>query len=79
MRKLLALFIVLAAAGCQQQPSATVPTTDELIKNPPLLAEWKAKCETGEYSHLPADQKDNLCFTTREAGRSAAIKKMNGL
>jgi hypothetical protein len=79
MRKLLALCIVLAAAGCQQQPNVTVPTTGELMKNPPLLAEWKAKCETGEYSHLPADQKDNFCFTTREAGRSVAIKKMNGL
>lgn len=74
MRKLSVLCIVLAACGCQQK--VTVPTTDELMKNPPLLAEWRAKCETGEYSHLTADQKDNFCFTTREAVRSVAMKKL---
>ena len=76
MRKLLVLCFALAAAGCQQQPPA-VPTTDELIKNPQLLAEWKTKCDSGEYSNLPDDQKDNLCFTTREARRSIAMQKIN--
>lgn len=74
MRKLLVLSFALAICGCQQ--NITVPKTDELLKDPKLLAEWQSKCDSGEYSHLPADQKDNLCFTTREATRSLAMKKI---
>jgi hypothetical protein len=74
MRKLFVLCITLAVCGCQQE--VRVPTTDELMANPQILAEWQTKCDSGEYSHLPADQKDRFCFTTREAARSIAIKKM---
>ncbi len=77
MRKVVVLCALLVVTACQKK--VEVPTTDELMKNPQLLAEWQSKCETGEYSHLPADQKDNLCFTTREAARSVAIKKINGI
>lgn len=73
MRKLLALCFALAACGCQQ--NVAVPTIDELMRNPQLLAEWQGKCDSGEYSHLPADRRDSLCFTTQEATRSLAIKK----
>ena len=65
MRKILSLFALLSVCGCQQ--NAVVPTTKELIASPPLFAEWRAKCETGEYSHLPAEQKANMCTTTGEA------------
>lgn len=77
MRKLLFLPLILAASACQQ--SVVVPTTNELMGNPQLLAQWQARCNIGEYSHLPANQKDNFCFTTQEAARSVAIKKMNGI
>lgn len=78
MRKLIPLCIVLALAGCQKQ-NLVVPTTDELMNNTQLRSEWKAKCDTGEYSHLPADQKNNVCFTMQEAARSMAIKKTHGI
>lgn len=77
MRKLIFLCIVLAASACHR--NVVVPKTDELMTNPQLLAEWQAKCDTGEYSHLPADQKNNFCFTTQEATRSIAIKKIHGV
>ncbi len=77
MRKYIVFPLLLVAAACHQ--SVSVPTGNELAANPQLLAEWQAKCDTGEYSHLPADQKDSLCFTTREAARSVAIKKENGI
>ena len=65
MRKILPLLALLFACGCQQ--NVIVPTTKELIASPPLFAEWRAKCETGEYSQLPADQKANMCATTGNA------------
>ncbi len=77
MRKLIPLCLVLVAGACHS--NVVVPTTDELMKSPQLLADWQGKCDTGEYSHLPADQKDNLCFTTQEATRSLAIKKIHGI
>jgi hypothetical protein len=77
MRKLLVLPLIVAASACQQ--TVVVPTTNELMGNPQLLAQWQAKCDSGEYSHLPADQKNNFCFTTQEAARSVAIKKVNGV
>ena len=78
MRKLIALCIMLAASACQQQ-NVVIPKTDELMTNPQLLGQWQAKCDSGEYSHLPADQKNNVCFTTQEATRSLAIKKIHGI
>jgi hypothetical protein len=79
MRKFSALFLVLAICGCQQKQSESVPTTDQLMADGQLLKAWQGKCDTGEYSQLPAAEKDNMCFTTREAARSLAVKKMNGL
>lgn len=73
MRKLLALGALLVVTACQQ--NVIVPTSQELIAKPQLYAEWEAKCNTGEYSHLPAAEKDNMCFTTHEAGRSLAAVK----
>lgn len=67
------LCVLLVVCGCQQNIS--VPTTKELVRNPQLLREWQAKCNTGNYSNLPANQKGNLCFTTREAARSVAVTK----
>ncbi len=75
MRNILLLCALLVVCGCQQKQDVVVPTTKELKANPQLLSEWRAKCDTGEYSHLPADQKDNLCFTTREAARSLSVTK----
>lgn len=65
------IAIPLTVCGCQQK--VTVPTHQELMSNPQLLAAWQAKCSTGKFSHLPASQKDEMCFTTREAARSVAI------
>lgn len=79
MRKFSALCLVLAMCGCQQKQSVSVPTTEQLMADGQLLKAWQGKCDTGEYSQLPAAQKDNMCFTTREAARSLAVKKMNGL
>jgi hypothetical protein len=76
MRKLFVLCITLAACGCQK--SVTVPTIPELMKNPQLLAEWQAKCDTGEYSHLPADQHENYCFNERQAAHSVEMTKRIG-
>jgi hypothetical protein len=74
MRRPFILTVALVAFGCHQ--NVKVPKTDELVSNPQLLAEWQSKCDTGEYRSLPAAQKDNYCFTTREAARSVAMKKM---
>lgn len=79
MRKLSALCLILAICGCQQKQSVSVPTTEQLMADSQLLKAWQGKCDTGEYSQLPAAEKDNMCFTTREATRSLAVKKMNGL
>lgn len=70
MRKLIPLCTLLAVCGCQQ--NIVVPTTKELIDDRQLLADWQSKCDTGEYSHLPADRKANLCSTTQEATISVA-------
>jgi len=65
MRKALPIFSLLLICGCQQE--ATAPTAQELIDNRPLLTEWQKKCDTGDYSHLPADQKERMCSTTHNA------------
>jgi hypothetical protein len=75
MRKILTVCALLLFYGCQQKQDVAVPTTKELIANPQLLSEWQAKCNTGDYSPLPANRKDNLCFTTREAAGSVAANK----
>ena len=77
MRKLFIVPLILAASACNQ--NVQVPTTNELMANPQHLSEWQAKCDAGEYSHLPADQKQNFCFTTQESARSVAVKKFNGV
>lgn len=73
MRKILSLCAVLVVCGCQQ--NVVVPTAKELIASPQLLTEWQAKCEMGEYSHLPADQKARMCATTGDATISVAQTK----
>ena len=70
MRKIFSLSALLFVCGCQQ--NVVVPTAKELIASPPLLAEWRVKCETGEYSHLPADEKAKMCATTGDATISVA-------
>lgn len=70
MRKLLSLCALLAICGCQKQ--VAVPTAEQLIANRTLLAEWQSKCDTGEYSQLPAAQKSDRCSTTQEATVSLA-------
>ena len=65
MRKFLSISALLIVCGCQQ--NVVVPTTQELVANRRLLTEWETKCNTGEYSHLSADQKTNLCSTTQNA------------
>ena len=70
MRKLLPLGVLLAVCGCQKQ--VAVPTAQQLIANRTLLAEWQGKCDTGEYSQLPAAQKSDRCSTTQEATVSVA-------
>lgn len=70
MRKMLPLLALFFAYGCQQ--NVVVPTAKELIASPPLFAELRAKCKTGMYSQLPADQKANMCTTTENAIVSVA-------
>lgn len=70
MRKKLCISALLLVSGCQQ--NVVVPTTKELLANRQLLADWEAKCDTVEYSHLPEDQKTKMCFTTQNAVISAA-------
>ncbi len=70
MRRILSLSALLFVCGCQQ--NVVVPTAKELIASPPLLAQWREKCETGEYSHVPADEKARMCATTRDATISVA-------
>jgi hypothetical protein len=73
MRKTLPLITLLIVGGCQQ--NVVVPTAKELIASPQLLTEWRAKCETGDYSHLPADRKAKMCATTGDATISVAQAK----
>jgi hypothetical protein len=73
MWKKLPLITLLIVGGCQQ--NVVAPTAKELIASPELLTEWQAKCETGEYSHLPADQKARMCATTGDATISVAQAK----
>ena len=70
MRKLLPACVLLAMCGCQQK--VTVPTAQELIDNRPLLTEWQAKCNTGEFSQLAAAEKSERCSTTQDATISVA-------
>ena len=70
MRKELAILSLLAVCGCQQ--NIVVPTAKELVNNPSLLREWQAKCDSGEYSRLPADEKARMCATTGDATISVA-------
>ena len=73
-KKLMALSITLAACACQQEAPVQVPTTQELMADPNLLTDWEHKCNEGEFAHLPADEKQNFCFTTFEAARVNATK-----
>lgn len=73
-KKFMALSITLAACACQQEAPVQVPTTQELMADPNLLTDWEHKCNEGEFAHLPADQKQNFCFTTFEAARVNAAK-----
>jgi hypothetical protein len=73
MRKVFSVCTFLVACSCQQ--SVVVPTAKELIDSPQLLAKWQAKCDTGEYSRLPADVRANMCATTRDATISVAQSK----
>lgn len=68
MKRFLPLCAVLVVCGCQQE--VAVPTAQELIANRPLLKEWQEKCETGQYSHVTAEQKTRYCSTTQEASIS---------
>jgi uncharacterized protein YcfL len=71
MRKLLLpAVLTLVVCGCHEP--VKVPTAQELITDRQLLAEWQMKCNTGEYSHLPASDKANLCSTTNDASFSVA-------
>ena len=74
MRKILSLCSLLVVCGCQQ--NALVPTAKELIASPQLLTEWQAKCDAGEYSHLPADQKVRMCATIGDATITVAQTKV---
>ena len=65
MRKSLVAASLLIVSGCQ--PAVKVPTAEELVRNPQLLAAWRTKCETGVYSQLAAAEKANLCSTTQDA------------
>lgn len=73
MRKILSLCTLLVVCGCQQ--NVVVPTAKELIASPQLLTQWQAKCDSGEYSHLPADQKAKMCATTGDATITVAQTK----
>ena len=70
MRKLLVPTAFFFVCGCQ--PAVKVPTSQELIGNPQLLAEWQSKCNTGDYSQLAAAEKANLCSTTQDASMTVA-------
>ena len=70
MRKLLWLSVLLSVCGCQSSPK--VPTSQELVRDPQLLAEWQAKCDTGEYSRMAAADKASLCSTTHDASMTVA-------
>ena len=70
MGKLSPITALLLVCGCQQE--VAVPTAKELIDNRQLLAEWTAKCDTGEYSNLAAEQKVRFCATTHDATISVA-------
>lgn len=70
MRKFLPLLALGLVCACQQQ--IMVPTAAELIANRQLLSDWRAKCNTGEYSRLAAARKSELCSTTQEATISVA-------
>lgn len=74
MRASSALILALLVCGCNQD--VKVPTTEELLKDRNLLSQWEEKCTKGEYSHLPADKRTNLCSTTMEADQSIAIDKV---
>jgi hypothetical protein len=65
MRKLLAATMLLLVCGCQ--PSVKVPTAQELVGNPQLLADWQARCNTGEYSHLAGAEYSKMCSSTQDA------------
>lgn len=65
MRRLATFAVLLVVCGCQQQ--VAIPTAQQLVANPSLLAEWQGKCNTGEYSQIAPAQKANLCSTTQQA------------
>ena len=73
MRRFPALAFLLTICGCQQQP--VVPTAQQLVASPALLAEWQGKCDTGEYSQIAPAQKAKLCSTTDQATISVAQQK----
>lgn len=68
MKTFLPICAFLLLCGCQREVS--VPTSQELIANRPLLIQWQAKCDSGEYAHLPAEQKARMCSTTHDASIS---------
>lgn len=68
MKRFVPVCALFLMSGCQQEVS--VPTAKELIDNRPLLAEWQTKCDTGEYSQLPAEQKARVCSTAHDASIS---------
>ena len=70
MRRLVPLTALALVGGCQQQ--VAVPTAQDLLGNRQMLSEWQGKCNTGEYSQLPAARKGELCSTTQEATISAS-------
>lgn len=71
MRKLQYLCVLLGLSACQQ--NVVAPTAKELIDNRQLLTLWQAKCDTGEYSHLPAERKTAMCATTNDATITLAV------
>lgn len=70
MRKMFATSVLLATCACQQKVS--IPTSQDLIGNLQLLAEWQTKCNTGEYSQLGPTEKTEMCSTTQDATTSVA-------
>lgn len=73
MRLIVTIFAMILISGCEQ--SVAVPTVKDLLANPQLLTEWRAKCETGEYSQMPVNQKAEMCATTDNAIISSAQAK----
>lgn len=65
MKNLIPIVVLLSVCGCQQE--VAVPTAQELIDNRQMLATWQSKCDSGEYSHLEADEKARKCSTTQDA------------